>query len=78
MTGCEKKTATERLLAKREAAGACHAKNLRYHLLVTRYQKWVLRRYVERRSGDAVRGWVFSRELSLRTGVQQPESEADA
>ncbi len=41
----------ERLLARREAAGGSLSKHARYHVLVTRYQKLVLRRYMLRRLG---------------------------
>jgi hypothetical protein len=41
-----RKRITERLLAKREQAGDCPDKNRRYHILVTRYQKIILRKYI--------------------------------
>jgi hypothetical protein len=41
---------TDRLLATRERAGGDPEKHARYHRLVTRYQKWVLRDHIARRS----------------------------
>ena len=47
-----KKSVAERLLARREAAGDNRQKHVRYHMLVTRYQKFLLRRYLIRRLGS--------------------------
>jgi len=44
-----KKPAAERLLVMREQAGGNSEKHLRYHVLVSRYQKLLLRRYIYRR-----------------------------
>lgn len=41
-----KKAVADRLLALREKAGDDIEKNRRYHILVTRYQKFLLRRYL--------------------------------
>ncbi len=43
-----RKRITERLLAKREAAGDDLEKNRRFHKLVTRYQKLILKNYIAR------------------------------
>jgi hypothetical protein len=43
-----RKRITERLLAKREQAGDNEEKHRRYHQLVSRYQKIVLRHYLAR------------------------------
>jgi hypothetical protein len=44
----KRKRITERLLAKREQIGDNPEKNRRYHELVTRYQKIILRNYIAR------------------------------
>lgn len=41
-----KKTIADKLLALRAEAGDDEEKNRRYHALVTRYQKFLLRRYL--------------------------------
>jgi len=43
-----RKRITERLLAKREQIGDNPEGNRRYHKLVTRYQKIILRNYISR------------------------------
>jgi hypothetical protein len=43
-----RKRITERLLAKREQIGDNPEKNRRYHIMVTRYQKLILRNYISR------------------------------
>lgn len=43
-----RKRITDRLLAKREEIGDNPEKNLRYHQMVTRYQKLLLRHYISR------------------------------
>jgi hypothetical protein len=45
----QKKAPAERLLSRRESAGDCSQKHARYHDLVSRYQKLLLRRYLRHR-----------------------------
>jgi hypothetical protein len=50
-----KPSVTDRLLAVREQAGEDPAKHARYHRLVTRYQKWLLREHVARKLAAIMR-----------------------
>lgn len=59
---------TERLLAMRQGAGEDQDEHARYHRLVTRYQKWVLKAHLAR--GRETR--PVGSERALRTRKFEP------